>query len=173
MTDEELIQRAERAGWRWIENLKTGFGSPKFPFTGWITNRKGTSAKHQLNKVDGLEEVFGHGIDCKHCGDPIHLGYLHNEELKSRKECFLCNFWMRLKEGGKGIIVQQGLVRKHYQIGTAKEPGPWNGYAGAWFTIRFLNGEEIRTCDLWHQGIIPERFYDLFPVTAEFITERK
>ena len=40
------------------------------------------------------------------------------------------------------------------------------GMSGARFTIRFTDGRTVETNDLWHSGVIPDRFRDLFPVNA-------
>ena len=46
------------------------------------------------------------------------------------------------------------------------------GFGGALWRIRFADGRTVEANDLWHQGAIPARFADLFPVNACFLDGR-
>lgn len=104
-------------------------------------------------------------IYCKECGHHINLNYFDSERKKliERNLCFFCNYWSQLI--GRGGIVING---EHYMVGSAKTPSSHNGFSGRWFYIKMNDGREIRTCDLWYQGAIPERFRDRLPDNAEF-----
>jgi hypothetical protein len=182
LTDEQLIARAEAAGWVWVENV-TGkwysHGDTK-PVTGWecgnghsfISAKPNEKAK-ALRADAGKGNNFEHPHDCHFCGQPMYLGYLDNARLVGLKECFDCNHWLGLHRGGRSIVIARDGGRSHYQAGKAKTPGPHNGFGGDRFKIKFTDGRVEDCCDLWHQGTIPERFYDLLPVNAEFVRDAK
>lgn len=45
----------------------------------------------------------------------------------------------------------------------------FNGFGGRKFTIRFNDGTEITTCNLWHNGEVPDEWRDKLPDTAKFV----
>lgn len=93
--------------------------------------------------------------------------------------CFTCRYWLDMYKrdsnhtAGRLVIEESPTKRVHY-VYDPKEPikgGNRNllGMSGHLFQVRYLNGMEVETNDLWCQSSIPERFWDLFPVNAEFI----
>jgi hypothetical protein len=180
LTDEQLIARAEAAGWKWVVNA-TGkwycHGDTK-PVTGWEHDHSFISATVET-KCKNLRQnqhtgagrclCFDHDLDCHFCKDPIYLAWLDDAELIRLKECRACNHWLGLRRGGRSIVIEQDGGRSHYQAGKNKTPGRHNGFGGNLFRIKFTDGRVEECCDLWHQGTIPERYYDLFPVNAEFL----
>lgn len=92
---------------------------------------------------------------------PVNACKLCNKE----ELCFHCNFWQE-----KVDIKDRDDVARidgyHYIVG--RETEKYNkGHSGREFLIRFFDGREVRTTNLWSQGKIPERF-DL-PDNAEFM----
>lgn len=84
-------------------------------------------------------------------------------------ECFNKNFWTDLYEKGKATTHKCVVVDgTHYIIGPEEDRG-FRGFSGRKFVIRFFDGTEVTTTNLWHQGHVPERFKDMFPNNAEFI----
>lgn len=66
-----------------------------------------------------------------------------------------------------GIVVNG----QHYRIGSTPYPAKGYGFGGSEFVVKMLDtGEIIKTCDMWHQGTIPE-FYQIKD-NAEFVNER-
>ena len=57
---------------------------------------------------------------------------------------------------------------QHYIIGSRTEKSDSNGMGGAVRTIKFNDGRIVTTCDLWHQGRIPESYKDRLPDNAIF-----
>ncbi len=205
LTNEELIARAEKAGWTWVENFTTyPFGSKEYPATGWLETedrscfhnaRKTETGKVDILLGDATKPVsgFNHNHDCCMCGKPIWLMYMEDREKKliERKECFKCNHWMELVRGKTSrcaVMLRQEVdtivvadkvavdipiapgTRHHYMIEESNDKFPhWNnGFGGTKFKIKFTDGRVVETNNLWHQGQIPERFWDLLPVNAEF-----
>lgn len=62
---------------------------------------------------------------------------------------------------------------EHYVIAPEDENRSfWSarGFGGRKFVIRFFDGREVTTTNLWHQGTIPPKFRDQMPDNAEFVT---
>lgn len=58
----------------------------------------------------------------------------------------------------------------HYRLGKNTGPMEYRGFAGRRFHIRFHDGCEVTTNDLWYQGPIPPVFRDRLPDNATFVT---
>lgn len=71
--------------------------------------------------------------------------------------------------GPNSVIVDN----THYWIGEEPKPGEsrsFLGHAGREFKIRFNDGREVTTHNLWYQGPIPTRFRDRLQNNAEFVS---
>ena len=106
--------------------------------------------------------LFSH--TCKECGVIENGKWARDveERLARLNLCHACGFWTNL--------LGQDSVRiggEHYTIGDGK--GQFRGHSGRAFLIRFLDGREVVTCDLWCQGKIPQHFKSRLPDNAEFI----
>lgn len=55
----------------------------------------------------------------------------------------------------------------HYYIDD-EDDSRFRGFDGAKFVIKFHDGREVTTTNLWCQGDIPDEFRDLFPNNADF-----
>jgi len=174
LTDQQLIQRAEAAGWEWKVNA-TGWFSFGTPSTGWLGHgfSSGTEeTKASMLRTDGKDSNFGfdHDYDCQHCKKPIYLSWLKptSQKLIQALECFNCNHFMNLYRGKDTIVIEREGERRHYQLGSNTTPSSRNGFGGQKFIIHFLDGRTVETVDLWHQGTIPVHLYQYFPVNASF-----
>ena len=112
-------------------------------------------------------------MKCKECGKEIRFSYgeYRNEELKTEKLCFDCDFWVgyiKRDKTKKDALVINGW---HYIVGDEDEPGKkdWRGCGGSKFTIKAFDGREITTTNLWVQGEVPNRFRSRMPDNAVFI----
>ena len=176
LSDEQLIQRAEAAGWEWKVNA-TGWFSFGSPCTGWLGHgfSSGTEeTKASMLRRDGKDSNFGfdHDYDCQHCKKPIWLSWLKptSKQLIDALECFGCNHFMKLHRGKDDscVVIEREDKRFHYMVGTNTTPSRMNGFGGQKFIIHFLDGRTVETVDLWHQGTIPVHLYQFFPVNARF-----
>lgn len=82
-------------------------------------------------------------------------------------ECFHINFWNELV----GIKDKPHVVRvdgTHYSIGRENEGG-MRGFGGRKFHVKFFDGREVITTNLWHNGAIPESHKELLPDNAVFV----
>jgi hypothetical protein len=57
----------------------------------------------------------------------------------------------------------------HYVIGREDASSFWKGSGGRQVKIKFSNGEEITTTNLWHQGGIPEELKTILKDNAEWV----
>lgn len=176
MTDADVIARAEAAGWVWLD-APNRWGNVH----GWQMSE--TSFKscgpepHAVHgKITAAQTAFAHDWNCRECKKPISVAHGNSDQLKARRECFLCNYWVNLirkTEAGDRVIV--GGV--HFIAGDWNPQRPTNGkfagFAGRKFVVRFTDGpnkgKTLTTYNLWHQGPIPERFRDRLPDNAEFV----
>jgi hypothetical protein len=44
------------------------------------------------------------------------------------------------------------------------------GYGGAKWRVQFLDGREVETSNLWHQGTVPEQYRRYLPDNAVLIS---
>lgn len=120
-----------------------------------------------VDEYDRLDKEY---TQCLHCGDTIthkHMGGMH------LSHCFSCCFWYewidkdKLPENKYRSAVIDG---SHWHI-CEEVPGPkrFRGMGGRTYRIRFADGTEVDTTNLWHQGDIPDIFRDAFPDNAEFV----
>jgi hypothetical protein len=58
----------------------------------------------------------------------------------------------------------------HYEIGPVSGgDSRFSGFGGREFNIRFLDGREVRSSNLWCQGVIPKVWRERIPDNAEFL----
>lgn len=123
----------------------------------------------------GNEGEFHHGAQCKDwkrcpmCGDACDAGsYMKCRESDLMREtgyCFGCALWELRARTGQALVIEGNV----YGLGGNTKPGQFNGMGGRWFDIEYFDGKQVRTCDLWSGGQIPERFRDRIPDTARFL----
>lgn len=114
-------------------------------------------------------------VNCKLCGKPSDPQEYENSRIREIMEeqnvCFNCALWLWHHELDQNDPNRQGRVAiidgTHWLIGDGK--GFVKGCCGTEQRIRFKDGREVVTDDLWCQGDIPEHFRHLFPDNAEFV----
>lgn len=117
------------------------------------------------------ELVAGEGIlslPCNECGSPISACYTNKSDLISRNLCFGCNHWYE-KLSIKDHKNVARIGGSHYQIEPDNPKAAFQGFGGSKFTIRFNDGREVTTRNLWHQGEIPKWFRSRLTDNAVFI----
>lgn len=89
--------------------------------------------------------------------------YYHNNE----------DYWNEIlvhdKERGNAVIVNS----THYTLGDENTRGSVSsrGFGGAKYVIRFHDGREVVSTNLWYQGPIPPALHYMFPDNAEFVNK--
>lgn len=113
-------------------------------------------------------------ITCKECGEKEGTKHFHESIstlMEGQNLCFECLFWVKHLEGGDG----QERVRidgKHYIIGEETDaPKNYRGFSGEKFVIRFHDGREVTTTNLWGNGDIPPHFRERMPDNAVFVNK--
>lgn len=109
-------------------------------------------------------------MKCPTCGKELGTSSLYSSDERSMKEhgeCFECSFWRdRLPLVGKpNIAIIDGTF---YTIDDEDSKDPFRGFGGDKFVIRFKDGREITTTNLWCGGDIPEYWKPQFPNNADF-----
>lgn len=110
---------------------------------------------------------------CSECGTHEQGSWFDDvaKKLAERKLCFGCDHWVSLEKiGERSDVVRVGGV--HYMIGAGTHDGAgFKGFGGAQFKIKFVDGREAETRNLWCQGTIPHRFRERMPNNAEFLVQ--
>lgn len=104
---------------------------------------------------------------CQECNDWVSLASVGSTfDLQKLQLCFSCAFWMEKVDLDKqGISIR--VKGKHYIVG--KDFSYSKGFGGKHWKIKFHDGREIETNNLWFQGVIPERFRNRLPDNARFV----
>lgn len=110
-------------------------------------------------------------MKCKLCGQTrnVEYGGPEGRVIKERGVCFTCAFWINIIESPEEMLSRETVIN-----GTAYAVVPdtafgMKGYGGQRFYIRYKDGREIVTHNLWCRGEIPIHFKAQLPDTAQFI----
>ena len=94
---------------------------------------------------------------CKECGQVSSRRF---NNLLDKDTCIHCSIWLNLiSKNNKSTIITTTYER--YTISPDSDGPGFKGFGGRQFNIQMLDGSEIITKNLWHQGIIPIRFRHL------------
>ena len=108
-------------------------------------------------------------MKCIICGKEIQeSSYSH--KVICGDECFYIDFWndkIEIKDDTQTARIDG----KHYHIGNENSRSSFRGFGGSKNVIKFFDGREVITTNLWHNGTIPESHKELLPDNAEFIIE--
>ena len=106
-------------------------------------------------------------MKCPTCNKEIGTFVSDERSIKEKGECFECSLWRdRLPLVGKpNIAIIDGTF---YTIDDEDSKDPFRGFGGDKFVIRFKDGREITTTNLWCGGDISEAWKPKFPNNADF-----
>jgi len=108
---------------------------------------------------------------CTECGGIVSTGYTQElaDNLRFFNICFYCYFWLeklKIKDDPDTVRVHG----THYLISPDNSSTfGFKGFGGAEFRIKFHDGRNIVSHNLWCQGDIPERFKERLPDNAVFL----
>jgi hypothetical protein len=131
----------------------------------WTSRSGAYDTKEMLIDYKGIPDE-----PCKSCGSVFGTNFIEpvKTQLISRNICFTCMHWMeKIEIKDKPTTVR--VNHMHYKIEPDDPKAYFKGFGGAEFKIRFHDGREVVTHNLWYQGEIPERFWDRLPDNAVFI----
>jgi len=140
--------------------------------------------------VDGRERELGKPIR-----GHIWPGEYYEDAFPNSLQvyCFTCAFWHEKLENldAGSVIVEQSKERPHGFEPVVTEPvtelvcyrfdprlpvktvhRSVLGYGGRYFKIKFTDGREVVTNDLWHGGSVPTWFRDRFQANAHFVEDQ-
>lgn len=112
-------------------------------------------------------------MKCKICGkeeDPSRFGFGVKDELEKECHCFECHFWASRLEEDKNLpphtvcMIDGG----HYIIEDENDKSHFRGFGGDKFVIKFNDGTEVTTTNLWYQGKPQGYWKEKFPNNANF-----
>lgn len=109
-------------------------------------------------------------VTCRECGNLDAAEGANGDQLSRRSLCFSCNFWQEWVERDEADPLSVRVDGCHYHIGDEKSSSSFRGFGGRLFSIRFFDGREVTTTNLWCQSDIPTHFRDRLPDNAEFVT---
>lgn len=111
-------------------------------------------------------------ITCKICGNIEERQFVEEVQTIMEKEhlCYECNFWREQlqidKQYPSDFVIVNGV---HYRIGPENDTGYFRGFSGHKFIIKFNDGREKVTTNLWCQGQIPDGYWrERMPDNAKF-----
>lgn len=104
---------------------------------------------------------------CPTCKKVIGTFASDERSMKERGECFECALWRdRLPlVGNPDVAIIDGTF---YTIGDENDPSPFRGFGGDKFVIKFKDGREVTTTNLWCGGNISDAWKSKFPNNADF-----
>lgn len=92
-----------------------------------------------------------------------------NIRALEERALFIRKFWLDLVDK-RFRLDHVRIDGEHYVICNEFPPaGSFRGHSGRKFTIRFNDGREVTTTNLWAQGTVPAEFKDDLPDNARFI----
>ena len=111
-------------------------------------------------------------LKCELCGKIMTKPAFTGEYKNVCHDCFNDKFWLlKIRDINKApekfAIVKNNL----YYIANENDRDSFRGFDGRKFIIKFNNGRQIITTNMWHNGTIPEKFRNRLPDNAIFIDE--
>ena len=104
---------------------------------------------------------------CTYCGKMFRQ--LLRDDTPLKEHCYDCYFWLEKVNLAQHHLARRVIVKcEHYMIGE-NHSEPFKGFGGRDFSIKFYDGRDIKTSNLWYQGEIPERFKEFLSDNAEFV----
>ena len=106
-------------------------------------------------------------MKCPTCGQELGKSWSDENSMKEHGECFECALWRERLPLVKNpdVAIIDGTF---YTIGDENDPSPFRGFGGDKFVIKFKDGREVTTTNLWCGGHISEAWKPQFPDNADF-----
>ena len=106
-------------------------------------------------------------MKCPTCGREIGTFASDERSMKEHGECFECALWRERLPlvGNPDVAIIDGTF---YTIGDENDPSPFRGFGGDKFVIKFKDGREVTTTNLWCGGNISDAWKPQFPNNADF-----
>lgn len=84
-----------------------------------------------------------------------------NNKMIENNACFSCNFWIELSEEKRpnAFIL---MPEWDHMMMVDFDTGPFKGFGGAEWVLKFEDGTIKRHNNIWHQGEVPEHMRERF-----------
>lgn len=135
----------------------------KKKYLNWTSRSCAYDTREDLIEKEGVPEK-----PCVKCGNIFGTNYHIKEELITGNICFTCFFWQHYAKQKDSLKVAR-IKQIHYMIERDDPDAVFKGFGGAEFKIRFHDGREVVTHNLWCQGEIPKHFKEELSDNAVFI----
>lgn len=133
----------------------------------------GVTKNHRLHIMNTVMALLmtGEYLTCSFCGRYTELRWVNecNASLRENQLCFGCDHWARI-ETTKGHP-DRVIVDNHSYMIDRREDTAFKGFGGTKFIIKFNDGREAVSTNLWHQGEIPWNWQKRIPNNAVFVKE--
>jgi endogenous inhibitor of DNA gyrase (YacG/DUF329 family) len=109
-------------------------------------------------------------LQCIICGKEIEKSS-YSHKIICSSECFHIDFWndnVEIKDDPKVVRVNG----EQYYIGKENSHSLFRGFGGSKYIIKFFDGREVVSTNLWYNGKIPDSHKELLPDNAEFIRDK-
>jgi hypothetical protein len=87
--------------------------------------------------------------------------------MLTKSLCYDCLYWQNridsIQAGNKVFVIAD---RTCFQLDEENIPDKWKGHDAERFTIKFHDGSELATTNLWKNGVVPARFLERLPDNA-------
>ena len=106
-------------------------------------------------------------MKCPTCGEELGKFVSDERSMEKNGECFECSLWReRLPLVGRpDVAIINGTM---YTIGDENSKDPFRGFGGDKCVIKFKDGREVITTNLWCGGDISKYWRTKFPDNADF-----
>ena len=109
-------------------------------------------------------------LKCELCGKTMTKPAFTGEYKNVCHDCFNDKFWMlKIRDVNKAPEKFETIKNNLYYIADENDNDSFRGFDGRKFIIKYNDGRQIITTNMWHNGTIPEKFRDKLPDNAIFI----
>jgi hypothetical protein len=126
---------------------------------------------YSLNQAREMGEhvLFGflrRWIKCTSCRRMAWVHYTNEAELRRRGLCFGCDVWLSriaVRATSPNVVVADGKWMTVAEERPAEHPRQWSGFGGSRFLVKWNDGRQLYTTNLWHGGEVPDHLRELLP----------
>lgn len=160
--DQDVLWRGEAPAWRLVGYL-------------WVCYPDSKSAYMRFNYGSGWGEAMTSKplpgrtvLERSSATAALLFESLLQDEINWMKEFWKPKIALAMSDDPKAVRIN-GV---HYFVGDKNNaPRSFKGYGGAKWKIKFHDGREVETDNLWHNGTIPPALREFMPDNAEFVTQ--
>lgn len=158
-----VVPGTERHGFGCADGFVVQHITPGLTSSKWYATRDEADVALEAMRANGT---------CRECGDVLRIDYEEGtkREIIDKQVCIGCLVWLEIvaARNNPTHVVVDG---DRYHIADEKAGKHFRGFGGSRFYIRFHDGREVVTTNLWSSGTVPPFFRDRLPDNAVFVKE--